>query len=401
MSLTDTAIRNAGPGEKPYKLSDSGGLFLLVNPNGAKWWRLKYRHAGKEKLLSLGVYPATSLASARKARDEAKRKLGEGVDPSASRKEEARARRQAAANSFEALAREWWEHKKGQWTPDHAKRILETLEREAFPTLGHRPVTEVTPPEVLDVVRAVERRGTLELAARLQQRIKSVFRYAVQTGRASTNPSAELAGVLATRKVQHREALGREVLPDFLAKLETYPGAIQTKHALTLLMLTFVRPGELRGARWEEFDLAARTWRIPGERMKMKEPHLVPLSGQALAILDALRPLTGRFDLLFPGANDRERPISENTLNDAIRKRLGFSATAHGFRSTASTILNESGFRADAIERQLAHIERNKVRAAYHRAEYLEERTKMMQWWADYLDGLKKGGKVVPLFKAA
>lgn len=401
MPLTDTAIRNAGPGEKPYKLSDAGGLFLLVNPNGAKWWRLKYRHGGKEKLLSLGVYPTVSLASARKARDEAKRKLGEGVDPSTARKEEERTRRQAAANSFEALAREWWAHKNGQWSPEHTQRILESLEREVFPALGQRPITEITPPEVLEVVRAVERRGVLELAARIQQRIKAVFRYAVQTGRANFNPSAELAGVLATRKVKHRQALSREALPEFLAKLAAYPGSAETRHAITLLMLTFVRPGELRWARWEEFDLEAKLWRIPGERMKMKEPHLVPLSRQALEVLEALRPLSGHYPLVFPGAHDRERPISENTMNDAIRKRLGFAATAHGFRSTASTIMNESGFRADAIERQLAHAERNKVRAAYHRSEYLEERTKMMQWWADYLDGLKSGGNVVPLFKVA
>jgi integrase len=403
MPLTDTALRNAGPGEKPYKLSDAGGLFLLVTPNGGKWWRLKYRHGGKEKLLSLGVYPAVTLAAARKARDEAKALLITGADPAATmtKREKTRAARLKSENSFEALAREWWGKKQGTWTKDHANRILESLVKDAFPSIGHRTITEITPPDILDVLRAIEGRGALDVAARVQQRIKNVFRYAIQTGRAGANPSAELAGVLETRKVQHREAMSREILPSFLAKLDGYPGTHQTKHALTLLMLTFVRPGELRGARWEEFDLDEKVWRIPGERMKMKAPHLVPLSRQALATLEALRPLTGQHALIFPGANDRERPISENTLNDAIRKRLGIAATSHGFRATASTILNEAGFRADAIERQLAHVERNKVRAAYHRSEYLEERAKMMQWWADYLDGLRQGGNVVPLFKVA
>lgn len=403
MPLTDTALRNAGPGEKPYKLSDAGGLFLLVTPNGGKWWRLKYRHGGKEKLLSLGVYPAVTLAAARKAREEAKALLITGTDPAATmtKREKTRAARLKSENSFEALAREWWSKKQGTWTKDHANRILESLVKDAFPSIGHRTITEITPPDILDVLRAIERRGALDVASRVQQRIKNVFRYAIQTGRAGANPSAELAGVLETRNVQHREAMSREVLPSFLIKLDDYPGTLQTKHALTLLMLTFVRPGELRGARWEEFDLDEKVWRIPGERMKMKAPHLVPLSRQALATLEALRPLTGQHALIFPGANDRERPISENTLNDAIRKRLGIAATSHGFRATASTILNEAGFRADAIERQLAHVERNKVRAAYHRSEYLEERTRMMQWWADYLDGLRQGGNVVPLFKVA
>lgn len=404
MPLTDPDIRNAKPGEKPYKLSDSGGLFLLVTPNGGKWWRLKYRHAGKEKLLSLGVYGKgdgkVSLKEARTKRDEAKALLAAGTDPAATmtKREKKRAATLRAENSFESLAREWLKHKSGQWSEGHTKRVLDSLEVEVFPILGDRPVTEITPPEVLEVIRGMEKRGILEAASRTQQRIKSVFRYAIQTGRASYNPSAELAGVLMTRKVQHREALSREALPDFVKKLEAYPGTPEVKQALKLLMLTFVRPGELRGARWEEFDLEAKVWRIPGERMKMKAPHLVPLSRQALALLEELRPLTGRFALLFPGVNDRERPISENTLNDAIRKRLGFQATSHGFRATASTILNEDGFRPDAIERQLAHAERNKVRAAYHRTEYLEERTKMMQAWADYLDALKVEN-VVP-FKA-
>lgn len=403
MPLTDPATKAAKPGEKPYKLADAGGLYLEVFPNGSRYWRLKYRHAGKEKRLALGVYPAVTLTEARKKREAAKKLLGTGEDPagSMSKREKTRAARMKAENSFEALAREWLKHKGGQWSEGHAKRVLDSLEAEVFPILGHRPVTDITSPEVLDVIRGIEKRGILETAGRIQQRIKSVFRYAIQTGRATYNPSAELAGVLMTRKVQHREALSREALPDFVKKLEAYPGTPEVKLALKLLMLTFVLPGELRGARWEEFDLDGRVWRIPGERMKMKAPHLVPLSRQALATLEALRPLTGRFGLLFPGANDRERPLSENTLNDAIRKRLGFQATSHGFRATASTILNEAGYRPDAIERQLAHAERNKVRAAYHRTEYLDERVKMMQAWADYLDALKVENVVPYKAKAA
>jgi integrase len=400
MPLTDPAIKATKPGPKPYKVADAGGLYLEIFPNGSRYWRLKYRHAGKEKRLALGVYPAVTLKEAREKREAAKKILGAGEDPAGSmtKREKKRAARLKTENSFEALAREWWGHKKGQWAGEHAERIMASLEMDVLPIFGHRPITEITPPEVLDVVRAIERRGALDVASRVQQRIKSVFRYAVQTGRATVNPSAELAGVLMTRKVQHREALDRETLPAFVRKLEAYPGTPEVKQALKLLMLTFVRPGELRGACWEEFDLDGKVWRIPGERMKMKAPHLVPLSRQALALLEDLRPLTGRFALLFPGANDRERPLSENTLNDAIRKRLGFQATSHGFRATASTILNEAGYRPDAIERQLAHAERNKVRAAYHRTEYLEERTKMMQAWADYLDALKVEN-VVP-FKA-
>ncbi len=391
MPLTDPAIKATQPKDKPFKLADAGGMYLEVFPNGSRYWRLKYRHAGKEKRLALGVYPDVSLKEARGKREAARKLLDAGEDPAASmsKREKKRAARLKAENSFENLAREWWTNTKGRWTPDHAKRIMDSLENEVFPAIGHRSITEITSPEVLDVVRAVERRGVLETASRVQQRIKSVFRFAIQTGQAVYNPSAELAGVLMTRKVQHREALSRDALPSFVKQLEAYPGTPEVKHAIKLLMLTFVRPGELRGARWEEFDLEAKLWRIPAERMKMKAPHLVPLSRQALAVLEDLRPLTGRFALVFPGANDRTRPISENTMNDAIRKRLGFSATSHGFRSTASTILNEDGFRPDAIERQLAHAEQNKVRAAYHRTEYLEERTKMMQAWADFLDALK------------
>jgi len=258
------------------------------------------------------------------------------------------------------------------------------------------------PPMVLEVIRAVEFRGALDVASRILQRTSAVFRYAIQTGRATYNPAADMQGVLKTRKVDHRAAISQTELPDFLKKLDSYSGDPVTKLALRLIVLTFVRTGELRGARWEEFDLDQGEWRIPAERMKMRAPHIVPLSGQALAVIEELKPLTGQFDLLFPSQRDQRRPISENTLLYALY-RLGYHkrATVHGFRALASTILNETGFRPDVIERQLAHAERNKVRAAYHRSEYLEERRKMMKWWGTYIESTAKDRKVVPLRRQA
>lgn len=402
MPLTDTAARQAKPKEAAYKLADSGGLYLLVQPNGAKYWRLKYRIAGKEKVLALGVYPEVKLAEARTKRDEAKKLISSGTDPIAARREEERQKKIRAGNSFEAIAREWHEQQRGRWTDDTAGRAIALLEADLFPSLGDRPITEITAPMVLEAVRKVEKRGALDVASRALQRAKAVFRYAIQTGRAEYNPASDLAGALKTRKVEHRAALGRSELPELLRKIEAYDGQPVTRLALRLVVLTFVRSGELREASWEEFDLERAEWRIPAERMKMRAPHIVPLSSQAVAILKELQPLTGRYPLVFPGQNDHERPMSENTLLYAMY-RMGYHgrATVHGFRATASTILNESGFRHDAIERQLAHAERNKVRAAYHRSEYLEERKKMMQWWADFLDGIAKGADVIPLASKA
>lgn len=402
MPLTDTAARQAKPKEAAYKLADSGGLYLLVQPNGAKYWRLKYRIASKEKVLALGVYPEVKLAEARAKRDEAKKLISSGIDPIAARREEERQQKIRAGNSFEAIAREWHEQQRGRWTDDTAGRAIALLEADLFPSLGDRPITEITAPMVLEAVRKVEKRGALDVASRALQRAKAVFRYAIQTGRAEYNPASDLAGALKTRKVEHRAALGRSELPELLRKIEAYDGQPVTRLALRLVVLTFVRSRELREASWEEFDLDRAEWRIPAERMKMRAPHIVPLSAQAVATLKELQLLTGRYPLVFPGQNDHERPMSENTLLYAMY-RMGYHgrATVHGFRATASTILNESGFRHDAIERQLAHAERNKVRAAYHRSEYLEERKKMMQWWADFLDGIAKGAEVIPLASKA
>jgi integrase len=371
--LTDPKIRQAKPADKPYKLSDGGGLFLLVKPGGSKLWRLKYRFGGKEKLLAIGSYDkGVSLKKAREERDKARDQLVEGIDPSASKKKEKHAEREQAKNTFRAIALNWAETCGARWTESHRARVVASLEADAFSALGDLPIKEITPPMVLGVIRSVESRGALDVASRVLQRTSAVFRYAIQTGRASYNPAADMKGVLKTRKVENRSAISQGELPDFLKKLDSYSGYPITKLALRLIVLTFVLTGELRGARWHEFDVDQGEWRLPPERMKMRSPHIVPLSPQALAVVEELRPLTGHFDLLFPSQRDQEKPISENTLLYALY-RLGYHkrATVHGFRALASTVLNETGFRPDVIERQLAHVERNKVRAAYHRSEYL------------------------------
>ncbi|OHX15708.1 MULTISPECIES: integrase arm-type DNA-binding domain-containing protein [Chromobacterium] len=395
MPLTDTAIRNAKPREdgKPAKLADGGSLFLWVMPNGAKYWRMAYRFDGKQKTLSFGVYPATSLKDARDKREAARKLLAAGTDPNAAKKEQKRERQLTVENSFEIVAREWYDKQLPRWTDDHAVRILDSLKADAFPDLGKQPVSQLTAPMILDTIRKIEKRGAVETAQRVLQRISAVIRYAIQTGRAVHNPATDLTGAIRAKKVEHRPALPRGELREFYRRLAAEPLYIPTRIAMHLLMLTFVRPGELRAARWEEFDEERAEWRIPAERMKMREPHLVPLSRQALELLKELRPLTGKSALLFPAVTDLKKPMSENTLGYAMG-RMGYKGTAtpHGFRALASTVLNEEGFDPDIIEKQLAHAERNKVRAAYHRAEYLEERRKMMQWWAEFLGRHQENG---------
>ena len=388
MPLTDTAIRNAKPREdgKPDKLADGGSLFLWVMPNGAKYWRMSYRFNGKQKTLACGVYPDTSLKEAREKREAARKLLQAGTDPGEEKKQQKREKKLAAENSFEIISREWYTKELPRWSEGHAKRVIESLEADAFPDLGKYPIDSLTAPIILECIRKIEKRGAIETGQRVLQRIGAVMRYAIQTGRAAHNVTADLVGVLRAPKVEHRPALARTELKEFYRRLAAEPIYQPTRIAMHLLMLTFVRPGELRHARWEEFDENRAEWRIPAERMKMREPHIVPLSSQALELLKQLRPITGRGALLFPAMTDHDRPMSENTLSYAMG-RMGYKgqATPHGFRALASTVLNEEGFNADVIERQLAHAERNKIRAAYHRAEYLEERRKMMQWWADLL----------------
>lgn len=386
MPLTQVAIKQSKWSGKPNgdKLSDEKGLFLLVNQSG-KYWKLKYRFAGKEKKLSLGVYPEVSLKEARVKRDEARKLIAEGTDPGIVRRQEKVARLVTNANSLESLAREWHQSQLARWSPGHAARVLESLETDVFPDLGKVPVTALTAPMLLEVIRKIERRGVTETAGRVLQRVGAVMRYAIQTGRASYNPVGDLKGALSATKVKHRPALPRSELPEFFRRLDAEPLHPVTRLAFQLLLLTMTRPGEIRYARWAEFDIERAEWRIPAARMKMRSEHLVPLSRQALAVLEELRLLTGHAELLFPSQTTNQKPISENTLGYAMG-RMGYKdiATPHGFRALASTVLNEEGFDPDVIERQLAHVERNKVRAAYHRAEYLDDRRKLLQWLADF-----------------
>ncbi|GAB6125231.1 tyrosine-type recombinase/integrase [Humidesulfovibrio idahonensis] len=402
MPLTNTEIKNAKPASKPIRLFDGGGLYLEVAPAGGKWWRLKYRFGGKERRLSLGVYPETSLAQARDRRDEARRLLAEGTDPSNVRKA-SKAEQQAETETFELVARQWHEKFTPSWTPGHAARILTSLSQDAFPWLGHRPIREILPLEVLSVARRVEARGAIETAHRLVGNIGMVFRYAVASGLADSDPTRDLRGALSpTNEKHHASVTDPKDVAALLRTIEDYSGSLVTRCALRLAPLVFVRPGELRHAEWSEINAEAAEWRIPAAKMKMRTQHVVPLSRQALAVLEELRPLTGSGRYVFPSERTSERPMSENTVTAALR-RLGYTKeemTGHGFRSMASTLLNELGWNRDAIERQLAHAERNNVRAAYNFAEFLPERRKMMQAWADHLDALRDGGKVLPMFKA-
>ncbi len=396
MALTDTKIRNAKPREKAYKIYDERGLFILVQRNGSKWWRFRYRFADREKTISLGTYPDVGLKEARRRRDEARELVAQDKDPAVERRKEKMRQKANADNSFEAVAREWHQTQLGEWSKGHAAAVIASLEKDIFPALGRRPIAEITTRELLSVLQAVERRGVTETVSKLLQRCSAVFRYAIRTDKAEINPATELRGALKTHRVKHRAALKRNDLPEFLRRLDAYDGHVLTRLGLLMILHTFVRSIELRGAKWEEFDLEQRLWRIPAERMKMKAEHLVPLSDQVLEILDQLRPISGSGELVFPLQHNPRKIMSENTLLYAMY-RMGYHgrATVHGFRATASTILNESGFSPDAIERQLAHCEKNKVRAAYHRAEYLEERRRMMQWWSNFLDIQREGGNVV------
>jgi integrase len=357
---------------------------------GLKWYIQKYRLHGKEKTFALGVFPTVSLADARKDALAAKRLVSKNIDPTVHRKQE---KMRQTDNRFRVIAAEWHKKEVGRWTTDHAANVLRTLKTDAFPLIGDIPVDQVTAQDALRVIRCIEARGALDVAGRVNQRMSAVFRFAMRTGRATSNPCDALKGVIETRRVTHRKSVSIDVLPDFLKALESYPGYGITKLALKLLILTFVRPGELRGAQWNEFDLEGKEWRIPAERMKMKQEHIVPLADQAVAVLEEVQVISGGYDLVFPGAHNWRKPMSENTMNFGIQKRLKYDATAHGFRTVASTVLNETGFRIDVIERQLAHAERNKVRAAYNKAQHLTERREMMQWWANYIDSLGKEGK--------
>ncbi len=392
MPLTDVAVRSAKTKSKPQKLTDGGGMFLHILPNGGKYWRLQYRFLGKQKMLALGVYPDVSLADARERRDQARKVLAAGNDPSLLKKEEKRIAILKNENTFETIAREWYENRKHKWVTSYSKSMMVRLEKNMFPKLSTRPMTEISAQEILSIVRIVEKRGALDLAQRLMEASGQIFRYAVATGRAERNPVTDLRGALKPPVRKHQAYLKADQLTEYLQKLEAYDGSKQTQLALKFLLLTFVRTTELRGAEWKEIDMDKAEWRIPAERMKMGEQHIVPLSMQAVAVLKELHQLSGQWRYAFPNQHKPSGIMSENTMLYALY-RMGYhsKATGHGFRATASTILNEHGFTPDVIERQLAHCERNQVRAAYNHAQYLSERRKMMQWWADYLDNVASG----------
>ncbi|TCK72466.1 tyrosine-type recombinase/integrase [Acidipila rosea] len=379
------------------KLSDGDGLYLWVYREGKKHWRFRYWQDGKEKSLLLGTFPLVSLKEARAKRETIRKQLQSGADPSAERKAEARRKQLASANSFEAVAREWFGKQSATWVASHTSDVRRRLEANIFPLLGSRPIAEIDAPELLAAIRNIESRGSYDLAHRVLQVCGQVFRYGIATGRCSRNPAPDLCGALAPHVKQHQPAVRPEEFPELVRKIATYDeiGDRQTRLALQLLALTFVRTNELIGATWAELDLEQGLWVIPAERMKMRAEHIVPLARQTVVLLEELKPLAGTSRYLLPGRN-AAKSISNNTMLFALY-RLGYRSrmTGHGFRAVASTILNESGFRPDVIERQLAHCERNAVRGAYNRAEYLPERKRMMQWWADHIDGIVTESKVL------
>lgn len=401
MALSDTKIRSAKPEDKAYKLTDGKGLFLLVHPNGSKYWRFRYRFGGKEKMLAFGVYPDVSLANAREKRDEARKLVANGVDPSEKRKE-VKEEQQKEFNTFEKVARDWHATNK-KWSEGHSHRVLKSLEDNIFVAIGKHNIAELKTRDLLEPIKAVEMSGRLEVAARLQQRVTAIMRYAVQSGLIDYNPAQDMAGAVATGKRVHRAALELKRLPEFLQRIDGYKGRPLTKLAAKLTLLVFIRSSELRFARWDEIDFENAMWTIPAEReviegvkhshrgSKMRTTHLVPLSRQAIEILKQIYQFSGNHELIFIGDHNPRKPMSENTVNNALRV-MGYDTKTevcgHGFRTMACSSLIESGlWSKDAVERQMSHQERNSVRAAYiHKAEHIEERRLMVQWWADYLD---------------
>lgn len=395
--LTNVAIRNAKPTGKPYKLTDSGGLYLLVSRAG-KYWRMNYRYLGKQKTLAVGVYPSVSLADARVKRDKARELLAKDIDPSLVKRATKQAKKHSHENTFQTIALEWHIKQSTTWAESTSANIKRCLEMDIFPWLGDRPVMEITAPELLTVLRKIESRGAHEKAQRTREYVGRVFRYAIQTGRAERDPSGDLRGALTPVKAKHHASIiDPKDIGALLRAINGFQGSFITKCALQLAPLVFVRPGELRHAEWTEIDFGKKEWRIPDHKMKMREQHIVPLSRQAVAIFEDIQPLTGNGKFVFPSIRSTNRPLSENTVNAALR-RMGYSKdemTGHGFRSMASTLLHERGWPHEAIERQLAHAERNKVSASYNFAEHLPKRREMMQWWSDHLDELAAGAKVI------
>ncbi|MDC0336404.1 tyrosine-type recombinase/integrase [Pseudodesulfovibrio sp.] len=415
MALNVKRIEAAKPKEKLYRLADERGLYLEIPKTGSKRWRFRYRFDGKEKMLSLGVYPDITLRDARDKREEYRSLIAKGINPGEIRKDKKEEARQEA-DTFEIVARDWFEASKGDWTKGHSITIMSRLTNNVLPWIGSTPIKEINAPTLLPILKRIQSRGAVETAHRVRGIIGQVFRWAVVNGRADRDPAADLKGAIPPRKHNHLASItDPKKIPALLKAIDGYEGHHATRCALQLSALTFVRPGELRHAEWKEIDfdgefqiadekarlktIKCPAWCIPAEKMKARRPHIIPLAGQAVDILKDLHPLTGQGKYVFPSVRSAGYPMSENTVNGALR-RLGYTKEemcAHGFRSMASTRLNEMGWNRDWVERQLAHVEENKVRGAYNRAEFLPSRIKMMQAWADYLDGLKDGGKVIPI----
>ena len=396
MKLNARQVETAKPKEKPYKMADGGGLYLLVKTNGSRYWRLKYRIDGKEKLLALGVYPDVSLADARAKRDEARKGIAGGIDPLEVKKEQKVEREAQVKNSFQEIALEWHNMKVKKWSAGYASDILEAFNKDVFPFIGQRPVANIKPLELLNVLKKMEDRGATEKAKKVRQRCGEVFRYAIVTGRAEYNPAPDLTSAMQGHESTHYPFLTTEELPAFFKALAGYSGSELMVLAARLLIITGLRTGELRGALWSEIDTKKALWEISAERMKMRRPHIIPLSTQALAIIEQIRAMTGQFPLLFPGRNDPSKTMSEASINQVF-KRIGYTGrvTGHGFRHTMSTILHEQGYNTAWIETQLAHVDKNAIRGTYNHAQYLDGRREMLQWYADYMVSLEKGGNVV------
>jgi integrase len=401
MALTDLEVKKSKATDKQQKLTDGGGLFLLVHPNGGKYWRLAYRFGDKQKTLSLGIYPDVSLAQARERRDDARKLLANGADPGAVKQAQKASATLSAESSFEAIAREWFAKFKTHWADSHSSKIIKRFENDIFPWLGSRPIADITPHELLKCIQRTEGRGAIDTAHRALQNCGQVFRYAVQTGRASRDITSDLRGALPPVKKEHYASITEpKAVAELLRAIDGFRGTFIVQCALKLAPLFFVRPGELRKAEWAEFDLDKSEWNIPAERMKMRQPHFVPLSSQAVKILRELYALTGDGTYLFPGARTNGRPMSDAAVNAALR-RMGYDTkteiTGHGFRAMARTILHEGlGIPPEVIEHQLAHRVPDALGTAYNRTKFLPDRRKMMQSWADYLDKLKQGAEVIP-----
>ena len=404
MALTDTEIRRSKPDESPYKLSDGGGLHLLVTPTGGKLWRWKYRFDGAEKLMALGRYPEVALADARERRDAARKRLANDIDPMAERKAEKTAVLVATEHTFQKIAEQWLEHWRGNKSARHSATTRNRLKVNVYPVLGERPIAEVEPMELVQLAKGIEGRGASDMAKRILQIVGMVFRYAVAHGYSKRNPAAEIrpSDILKPTRKTNMARIDAKELPALLRAIEVYQGRQLTRLAIKLMALTFVRTSELIGARWEEFDIDARRWSIPATRMKMKTPHIVPLALQAIEVLELLRTISGNSELIFPGEQDSKKSMSNMTILKAL-ERMGYKGrmTGHGFRGLASTILHEQGYNHDHIELQLAHAPRNAVSAAYNHALYLEPRAIMMQDWADFLERTQRGGKVLSFRNSA